>query len=158
MTSVVIYNGVKTIGNGAFRGCTSLSTIAIPNSVTLIGQSAFRNCASLSVVIFPSNDITIQMFAFKDCINLKEVTISYYSIIDNLAFDNTTKIIIDKTKLINTIEYCKSHNQNRNKKGLVLCSNVQYNKLNTGGNNVAISKSMLYSQYVRTKKYATGYL
>ena len=42
-----IRKGVKVIGNSAFLGCESLSSINIPNSVTYIGNSAFGECSSL---------------------------------------------------------------------------------------------------------------
>ena len=45
----VIYN-VTSIGNGAFRGCTGLTSIEIPNSVTTIGEEAFAGCSNLTSV------------------------------------------------------------------------------------------------------------
>jgi len=41
-------------------------------------------------------------------------------------------------------------------KTVATCSSVQYNKLNTGGNDPSISKKMLYSQLVRSNTYKTG--
>ena len=38
---VVIPDGVTSIGDGAFKCCTSLISIIIPNSVTSIGNGAF---------------------------------------------------------------------------------------------------------------------
>jgi len=43
-------------------------------------------------------------------------------------------------------------------KSMLSGSNIQYNKLPTGGNDPSISKKMLYSQYVRTSKSKTGFL
>ena len=44
LTSVTIPNSVTSIGNGAFMECTGLTSVTIPNSVTSIGEGAFLNC------------------------------------------------------------------------------------------------------------------
>jgi len=38
ITSVIIENGVTSIGNSTFYGCTGLTSLTIPNSVTSIGN------------------------------------------------------------------------------------------------------------------------
>ena len=48
--SVVIENGVTSIGSYAFEHCTGLESVTIPNSVTSIGYYAFQSCASLTAV------------------------------------------------------------------------------------------------------------
>lgn len=42
--------GVTSIKNFAFYGCSGLTAIEIPNSVTNIGNSAFRECAGLQII------------------------------------------------------------------------------------------------------------
>ena len=43
-SSIIIPNGVTSIGNKAFSDCTSLTSIAMPDSVTSIGNEAFFGC------------------------------------------------------------------------------------------------------------------
>lgn len=51
--TVVIENGVTSIGNSAFYGCSSLTSVNIPNGVTSIGDKAFTGCSKLKKVIVP---------------------------------------------------------------------------------------------------------
>lgn len=48
--SVVIGNGVMSIGDYAFSGFTGLTDISIPKSVTKIGEGAFDGCTSLKKI------------------------------------------------------------------------------------------------------------
>ena len=75
MTSVNIPNGVTTIGNGAFSGCSGLTSVNIPNSVTTIGSDAFSGCSGLTSVNIPNGVTTIEYAAFADCTGLTSVNI-----------------------------------------------------------------------------------
>ena len=48
--TVVIEDGVTSIGGEAFVGCTELTSIEIPNSVTSIANYAFYDCTALTAV------------------------------------------------------------------------------------------------------------
>ena len=53
--------------SGAFRSCTSLTSITIPSGVTTIEPATFRNCISLSEIYFEKNS------------QLQSINAEYYS-------------------------------------------------------------------------------
>ncbi|MBR5828100.1 MAG: leucine-rich repeat domain-containing protein, partial [Paludibacteraceae bacterium] len=55
LTSITIPNSVESIGDDAFYGCSGLTSITIPNSVTSIGETVFANCSSLKSVTIPNS-------------------------------------------------------------------------------------------------------
>ena len=52
ITSIVIGDGVTSIGNNAFQYCSSLTGAAIPGSVTAIGSSVFYGCDALTDIYY----------------------------------------------------------------------------------------------------------
>ena len=80
-----IREGVKVIGDEAFQGCESLTSINIPNSVTTIGNWAFEGCNSLTSINIPNSVTTIGDWAFGECDSLTNITIpsSVVTIIGN---------------------------------------------------------------------------
>ena len=75
LTSVTIPEGVTSIGNSAFFKCSSLTTVTIPSSVTSIGDHAFSDCSSLTSVTIPEGVTSIGDYAFSGCSSLTSVTI-----------------------------------------------------------------------------------
>lgn len=74
--SIIRIDGVTNIGNGAFGGCHSLSSITIPSGVTSIGTSAFEECYSLLSVTIPNSVTSINNNGFYNCVSLSNITIS----------------------------------------------------------------------------------
>ena len=62
--TVIIKNGVTSIGDYTFRDCRSLTSVTIPNSVASIGDSAFYSCTSLINVTIPNSVTSIGDWAF----------------------------------------------------------------------------------------------
>jgi len=71
----IIPDSVTSIGDSAFLGCSSLTSVTIPDSVTSIGSSAFYDCDSLTSVTIPDNVTSIGNSAFSSCDSLTSVTI-----------------------------------------------------------------------------------
>ena len=75
LTSVTIPNSVTSIGSGAFEFCYGLTSVTIPNSVTSIGDNAFYNCTGLNSVTIGNSVTSIGGRAFYYCSSLTSVTI-----------------------------------------------------------------------------------
>lgn len=97
--TVVIDDGVTTIGDCVFQGCENLSSVKIPDSVTSIGNESFYSCGSLSSITIPNSVTTIGEYAFLGCSSLTSVTIpDSVTAIGRLAFqlcDSLTGIWVD---------------------------------------------------------------
>ena len=75
LASVTLPEGIKSIGYSSFQDCTKLAEVDIPNSVTSIGYQTFYNCSSLTSVTIPESVTSIGNHAFSGCSSLTSVTI-----------------------------------------------------------------------------------
>ena len=73
--TVIINNGVTSIGECAFDGCRNLISVDIPNSVTSIGELAFCGCRSLTSLNIPNSVTSIGNYAFYSCSSLTSIDI-----------------------------------------------------------------------------------
>lgn len=77
LTSVKIFNTVKSIQEYAFVRCTSLKDITIPQSVEFLGNFAFSNCTSLEQITIPQSVKTVNYGAFFGCSALTSVNLPH---------------------------------------------------------------------------------
>ena len=74
--SYAIPNSVTSIGDSAFSGCSSLTSVTIPDSVTSIGKWAFSECKSLTSVTIPDSVTSIGNCAFASCTSLTGIWVA----------------------------------------------------------------------------------
>ena len=91
--SVTIPNSVTRIGYNSFTACISLASVTIPDPVTKIGVMAFASCRNLVYVNIPNSLTTIEEDAFNNCASLVSVTIpDAVTTIGKSAFVNCTNL------------------------------------------------------------------
>lgn len=73
--SVVISEGITSVGDFAFFFCDNLSSVTLPQSVTEIGEYAFAHCSALADVTLPETLTRLGKSAFTHCDGLTEITI-----------------------------------------------------------------------------------
>ena len=74
-SSYTIPSSVTSIGNSAFKDCSSLASITIPASVTNISDYLFDVCSNLTSIVVPDSVTSIGDFALRGCSSLASITI-----------------------------------------------------------------------------------
>lgn len=111
LTAFTYYNpislasgSVATIGNSAFKDCTSLKTINVENWSS-VGAYAFQGCTSLTTATLKFIK-TIGNEAFKDCTSLEILTFNIgVGTIGNNVFENCTSLVNVDMSLLNYNSY-----------------------------------------------------
>ena len=125
LTNLVVPEGVTSIGERAFYGCSGLTSITLPSSLTSIGDwafqycgrlsgeldlgnctrltsignSAFNGCRGLTSITLPSSLTSIGGSAFFDCSGFTSVTINQY------VFENVTSTSSSCGYILSSIGY-----------------------------------------------------
>lgn len=72
--TIVLEDGVTSIGKQAFENCDKVTTITIPDHIESIGASAFYSCDALESVTIGNGVKTIGSDAFYNCKSMKSIT------------------------------------------------------------------------------------
>jgi len=122
--SVHLSPATTEINISAFENCENLESIVIPDGVATIGNNAFDNCSNLKSISIPKSVITIGQTAFSSCGNLESITVesgnTKYMSQSNCLIEIDTKTlilgcknsIIPTSNIVNTLgdyafAYCK---------------------------------------------------
>ena len=93
VTSIVIEEGVTSIGDYAFENCDNLTSITIPGNVESIGESAFYSCDNLTDVTLQDGVKSIGDAAFIWCNNLTNIVLpNSITSIGDWAFKDCTSL------------------------------------------------------------------
>ena len=82
--NTIIPNTITRIGDDAFLGIRTLTSIDIPNSVSNIGDDAFYE-TGIKEIVLPNSVVYLGWGAFKKCEDLTNVTLS--ESLENIPFD-----------------------------------------------------------------------
>ena len=93
LTSLQIPESVTKIGVGAFEACSSLVSLTLPGSLDIISAFLFKSCKSLTSVVLPEGVKNIGLYAFQDCSSLVSVTLpSSITGVDQFSFEGCKEL------------------------------------------------------------------
>ena len=120
ITTVIVEEGITSIGTSSFKKCPNLTTVVLPEGLTAIGNEAFDQSAKLETINFPStletigekafrgvalNSLTLpatvktlEAGAFRDMPNVETIIIEGNTTIANYAFRSCASL---KTVILN---------------------------------------------------------
>ena len=82
---------VTTIGEVAFSGCNTLTSVTFPESIEIIGDEAFYNCSRIQELELPCSLKTIGTSSFEGCSRLQKLVLdTNLELINAFAFAGCT--------------------------------------------------------------------
>jgi len=105
INSVILHEGVTSIGQSAFSYCSWLTTINFPSTLTTIGTFAFNSCINLTgKLVIPEGVTTINSNAFSSCTGLTSVSLP--STLTTFSGTGTNSSFYNCNKLTEVEFYC----------------------------------------------------
>ena len=71
--TLVITEGVSSVGQRAFYDCMALTAVTLPKNITKVGDSAFSDCGALREITLPDSITALGSGAFSGCSALTSV-------------------------------------------------------------------------------------
>ncbi|MCQ2071178.1 MAG: leucine-rich repeat protein [archaeon] len=90
--TVVVGEGVTTIGDQAFPYCGSLVSVSVPSTLVSVGHGSFEGCTSLAGISLPSVT-SVGYDAFLGCVSLRYADIPSAVHLDDQAFCCCTSLV-----------------------------------------------------------------
>ena len=95
VTSIVVEEGVNTIGDEAFNGMFGITKVTLPASgLTSVGAYAFAGCTGLTEVVFSNGLLAVGDWAFADCDTLTVCLPASVTFVGEGAFSFCTGTVV----------------------------------------------------------------
>lgn len=94
----------KYFSDGAFSGCSSLTTVNLPSGVTSIGIQAFDSCRSLKDVTFGNNFNCNNLNLSASTLYTREIILQWLNALSDRTGDTAYKLTIGATNLAKLTE------------------------------------------------------
>lgn len=75
VSKVLITEGLTSISNEVFYGCSQLTEVILPSSIESIGEYAFCDCSNLKDINLPEGITEIGDYAFSNCWKMSQITL-----------------------------------------------------------------------------------
>ena len=86
-------NGITTIGDSAFAGCSNLALTSLPSGIISLGSQVFQDCTKLALLELPSGITSLGLQAFLGCKNIVLTSLpNGITSIGNFAFNDCISI------------------------------------------------------------------
>ena len=104
LTSLVLPQTLKKIGHSAFNECLYLNSVRLSESLESIGEYAFYNCAQLRMIYLPTGIKRIPMGVFEECLALELLLFGGDEAeFKAISIDTTNYRLLDATIVYNAI-------------------------------------------------------
>ena len=144
--TVIIEEGVTSIGIKAFYSCDKMTSISIPNSVTKIGNDSFSKCFKLLSITLPNQVASIGDLAFWGCQALLSINIpNSVQNIGSSVFDFCSELIsIDVENENNNYASVEGVLYDKSKTTLICCPSGKTGAFNIPNNVINIGTGAFF--------------